>query len=623
MPDPRSISVLYVDDEPALLEVTKMFLEKTERFSVTTAVSVAEAGPLLASCRFDAIVSDYQMPVTDGIEFLKQVRSTDPLVPFILFTGKGREEIAVKAINNGATFYLQKGGDVKAQFAELAHRLGVAVSAARAEEELKRNFIALREQEQLLKEREAYYRAVFENTGTAMVVIDSDTTIRLANGESERLFGYPREMIEGNMRWPDLVPEPERARMVAWHHARREKGGEAPRDYVSSIVNRSGRVRAVRITVGMIPGSDRSVASLIDITDQAKADEALRQSEMIHRTIFEMSPEPIVLTTAEGIISYVSPASLSMFGLSSEKEALKTSLLDWIVPEKREDVGLAVRRFMQSGMQMAPPALYPLHRKDGSRFYAEISSSKLTGPEGKTAGLVSIIRDVTDRITAESALRKAGEKLNLLSSITRHDIHNKLMVLMGYIELARVAKDPGAVSDFLRKIDEITTMLSEQIEFTKDYQELGVHSPAWQGLSAIVARAGRELGTGEIRIADDLGYLEIFADPLLVKVVYNLIDNAIRHGGHVSTIRFAYEDRGNELVLTVGDDGEGVAVEDKDRIFSKGFGKNTGFGLFLVREILAITGMTIAETGFPGKGARFEIRVPAEDYRFRRPQGSV
>ena len=619
MPESRPISVLYVDDEPALLEVTRMFLEKIGGFTVTTAESVALAEPCLASCRFDAIVSDYQMPVTDGIEFLKRVRSTDPLIPFILFTGKGREEIAIKAINNGATFYLQKGGDVKVQFAELAHRLRMAVAAARAEEELQRNFVALKKQEELLKDREAYYRAVFENTGTAMVVIDSDTTIRLANGESERLFGYPRRVIEGNMRWPDLVPAPMREKMVQWHHARRKNGGNAPRDYVSSIVNGSGEVKAVHITVGMIPGSDRSVASLIDITDQARADEALRQSEMIHRTIFEMSPEPIVLTTAEGVISYVSPASLPMFGLSSEKEALGTPILDWIVPEEQDRVRTVFIKFMQGGNKTAPPALYPVRRKDGSRFYAEISSSKLENAEGKVAGLVSIIRDVTDRITSETALRRAGEKLNLLSSITRHDIHNKLTVLLGYIELARVAKEPDAVQDFVRKIDEIAGMLGEQIEFTKDYQELGVHSPAWQGLSAIIARASRELGTGELKIVDDLGYLEIFADPLLVKVVYNLIDNAIRHGGHVSTIRFAYEDKGSELVLVVEDDGEGVAVQDKDRIFSKGFGKNTGFGLFLVREILAITGMTVSETGFPGKGARFEIRVPCENYRFRRP----
>ena len=620
MHDNTPISILYVDDEPALLEVTRLFLERMGGFTVTTADSVAAARKLLESCRFDAIISDYQMPLTDGIEFLKQIRKTDPAIPFILFTGKGREEIAIQAINHGATFYMQKGGDVHGQFAELAHRLRMAVSAARAEDELQKNFAKLQKQEQEILNREAYYRAVFENTGTAMIVIDEDTTISLANEKSGQLFGYDREEIEGCLHWPDLVPEDERERMLAWHRTRREGGDSPPpREYESCIVTKAGSIRKVHITVGMIPGTRKSVASIIDITDRIRAEEALRQSETLHRTIFEMSPDPLILTNAEGIISYASPAAIPMFGLSSEKDALGTPIFDWIVPEGRNSIRNIVGQFMTSREMTAPPALYPLHRKDGTRFHAEISSSKLTNAEGRPIGLVSIIRNVTDRITAETALRRASEKLNLLSSITRHDIHNKLTVLLGYIGLARMAKEPAPVQEFLRKIDEIAGMLGQQIEFTKDYQELGVHSPAWQRVSMIISRAAGELDTGKVTIADECGYLEIFADPLFGKVVYNLIDNAVRHGGHVSTIRFGYEDEGTELILFAEDDGEGVAAKDKERIFAKGFGKNTGFGLFLVREILAITGLTISETGFPGRGARFEIRVPCENYRFKKP----
>ena len=204
---------------------------------------------------------------------------------------------------------------------------------------------------------------------------------------------------------------------------------------------------------------------------------------------------------------------------------------------------------------------------------------------------------MTDRIAADDALRKAGAKLNLLSSVTRHDILNQLTVLIGYIELARRAKDPAAVQDFLRKIDEIAGMLGDQIGFTKDYQELGVHSPCWQCIPDIISQGSIRAGTGDVKIVSECAGLEIFADPLLIKVVYNLIDNALRHGGSVSTIRFRYEKSGDDLVLVAEDDGEGVRVQDKQKIFSKGFGKNTGVGLFLVREILAITGMSVAETG--------------------------
>ncbi|MGD0080932.1 MAG: response regulator [Methanoregula sp.] len=478
MPDHDSISVLYVDDERSLLEITQLFLGKASGFSVRTTTSGAEALDILSSGRFDAILSDYMMPQMDGIEFLKIIRQQDPEVPFILFTGKGREEIVIQAINNGATFYVQKGGDATAQFTELAHKIRQAVAAARSKE-------------------------------------------------------------------------------------------------------------------------------------------ALRQSEMLHRTIFETSPDAITLTNTDGILSYTSPAAISLFGLASEKDALGTPLFDWIVPEMREEVKERFLQFIRSKSPTSPSSLFLLQRKDGTRFHAEISSSVLTGADGEPVGMISILRNVTDRIASDDALRKAGAKLNLLSSVTRHDILNQLTVLIGYIELARRAKDPAAVQDFLRKIDEIAGMLGDQIEFTKDYQELGVHSPCWQCVADIVSRAASGLGTGDVKFVNECGELEVFADPLFVKVVYNLIDNAFRHGGAVSTIRFRYEESGDDLVLVAEDDGEGVRVQDKQKIFSKGFGRNTGFGLFLVREILAITGMSIAETGFPGTGARFEIVVPRGNFRFR------
>ena len=121
------LRVLYVDDESALLEVGKRFLERGGEFSVTIITSATAALPLLEQEQFDAVISDYQMPKMDGISFLKAVRGLGNDIPFILFTGKGREEIVIEAINNGADFYLQKGGDPTSQFAELSHKIRHAI----------------------------------------------------------------------------------------------------------------------------------------------------------------------------------------------------------------------------------------------------------------------------------------------------------------------------------------------------------------------------------------------------------------------------------------------------------------------------------------------------------------
>ncbi|MFA5222377.1 MAG: response regulator, partial [Methanoregula sp.] len=112
------ISILYVDDEPVLLDTVKLFLEKDHEFVVSTAISAREALEMLTTTRFDAIISDYEMPEMDGIKFLKMIREKYPDLPFLIFTGKGREEIVIESINNGADFYVRKGGDPKAQFAE-------------------------------------------------------------------------------------------------------------------------------------------------------------------------------------------------------------------------------------------------------------------------------------------------------------------------------------------------------------------------------------------------------------------------------------------------------------------------------------------------------------------------
>jgi signal transduction histidine kinase len=108
---------------------------------------------------------------------------------------------------------------------------------------------------------------------------------------------------------------------------------------------------------------------------------------------------------------------------------------------------------------------------------------------------------------------------------------------------------------------------------------------------------------------------EIHADLLLSRVFFNLLDNSLRHGGHVTRISAGYNETPEGLLIFWEDDGAGIPKENKDRIFERGFGKNTGLGLFLAREILAVTGISIRETGEPGKGARFEIVVPQGSYR--------
>jgi signal transduction histidine kinase len=211
----------------------------------------------------------------------------------------------------------------------------------------------------------------------------------------------------------------------------------------------------------------------------------------------------------------------------------------------------------------------------------------------------------------------ANHKLNLLSSITRHDINNKLTVIKSYLALLKKDHADPATADKYGKITTAAQQISAMIWFTKEYENIGVNAPVWQDCRQLIEAAAGQVAERQVQVRNDIpADTEIFADPLIAKVWYNLLENAVRHGGKITTVRFFEENAGGGPVIVCEDDGDGVPADEKEKIFERGFGKNTGLGLFLTREILAITGITITETGEPGKGARFEIAVPKGGYRF-------
>jgi signal transduction histidine kinase len=335
------ISVLLVDDEPDLLEVAKLHLEKTGSFSVDTCQSAPRALSVIAKKRYDAIIADYHMPVMNGLDLLKELKAKGDTTPFIMLTGTGPEDVVIDALNAGAMFYLKKGKNLDAPFSDLSHKLHLAVQQ-----------------------------------------------------------------------------------------------------------------------------------------------------------------------------------------------------------------------------------------------------------------------------------RKSDRNHELFSAISRHDLLNKIAALTGYVELVRAHTDDRDILNYMTKQQMILGTIRDQLQFIEDYEKIGVQKPCWQPLAPIIRKASSLLPLDSITLTlvgiDDV---ELYADPLLLKVFYNLLDNTLRHGKHITTVRIAIEKTHDGYHILYEDDGVGIPSAEKESIFIRGKGKNTGLGLFLIREILSMTGITIHENGVVGKGARFEITVP--DVRFR------
>jgi len=223
--------------------------------------------------------------------------------------------------------------------------------------------------------------------------------------------------------------------------------------------------------------------------------------------------------------------------------------------------------------------------------------------------------NIAERKSAEEALRQVNRKLNLLSSLTRHDILNKVSVLLGYLDKAKTLALDTTLLDYLDRMDTSTKAIGKLVKFTRDYKDLGINPPHWITLKNCMNEVTEWIDPNAVRLTLDVGEWEIYADPQVTRVFKNIFENARIHGKHVTEIfvECTKNDRGLDVII--GDNGIGIPEELKSEIFEPGMMRNRGLGLFLAKEILSITGLTIEENGVPGKGARFEIHVPLECFR--------
>ncbi len=379
---------------------------------------------------------------------------------------------------------------------------------------------------------------------------------------------------------------------------RRKDGTDVPVEINAHIVNLQDK----RIVV----------SGVRDITERKRGEEALSELSTYNRSLIEASIDPLVTISHEGKIQDVNTATENATGLP-RLELIGTDFSDYFTePEKARE---GYREVFLRGKVLDFPL--EIRHRDGHHIPVLYNATVYRDRDGKIQGVFAAARDITIRKQAEDALHLANRKLNLLYGITRHDINNQLTVLVGYLRILEKKQPDPLFHEYFLMLASAAQRISAMIQFTREYESIGVHAPIWQDCRTLVDTAAEQVPPGMVRVINDLpAGAEVFADLLIVKVCYNLMDNAVRYGGKITFIRFSIEERDGVHVVVCEDDGDGVVAEEKERIFERGFGKNTGLGLALAREILDITGISIKETGEPGKGARFEMTVPKGMWRF-------
>ena len=341
---------------------------------------------------------------------------------------------------------------------------------------------------------------------------------------------------------------------------------------------------------------------------QQEAEEKLRTSEMQYRSFVESVEDSIYTVDRDCRYLLINARHLFRRGLSPEMYAGKR-YGDFHSQEETAIFSGQVARVLASKSQVQDE-----YEQNGKHFLRKLNPVIDTEVNDVTA-ITVISSDITERKNAEKNLETINRKLNLMNDITRHDMLNQLTVLNSFLTLAGEQSEEIGTKKYLVKGEQVIDTILGQILFARDYQKIGVESPQWQNISATIVKARLSQKSTSVTIDDRCSEIEVYADPLFEQVLYNLLDNAVRYAGPQPEIRFFLEEEPDRLVLVCEDNGPGVPQENKEKIFLRGFGKNTGLGLFLIREILSMTGMSIRECGGAGKGSRFEIAVPTGKFR--------
>jgi PAS domain S-box-containing protein len=463
-----------------------------------------------------------------------------------------------------------------------------------------------------LRESTDLLTGILQASPVGVYRMDPSGHITFINDTFTQITGIPFNGIRGRY-WADILPGEERNRILG-------ELGEVIRERRKS----SAEVRYIHpdgtpywLFGQTVPITDKEgnlsgwVGTITDITGQKLIEDALKESEEQYRALTENTPDILFSTDMAGMITYASP-QVSKYGFRAE-DVIGKPLRNFIHPADIARVEDNLNLELKKGAQFV--SQFRILDKSGTIKWFEEKSSLRLDLSGQPIGIYGILRDVTERKRVEDAIDIANKKLNLLNQITRHDILNTITGLLGCVDMAKATHSPEEKEQLLNDIRDLTRVIQRHITFTREYQEVGVHLPQWQNVNEIINKVLQNFAKSGLTFHSEFEKTEIYADPLLEKVFYNLVDNAIRYGSTITTISIYphISDRGFSLVFE--DDGVGVEPGQKSEIFKRGVGKNTGMGLFLTAEILAITGISIEENGIFGKGARFEMRVPNGTWR--------
>jgi PAS domain S-box-containing protein len=505
-----------------------------------------------------------------------------------------------------------------------------------------------------VSESEKRYQTIFENTGTATVIIENDMTISLINAEFEQITGYGKDEIELKLKWTDLIVPEYREKVESYHIDRRTETGSAPHHYETRIINKSSEILDVYMTVSLIPGTMQSLASFVNISDLKKAEAAVAKLA----AIVDSSDDAIISKTLDGIIRSWNHSAEGIYGYTADEVIGKNVSI--LLPEDRPDEVNQILQMLKNGERIDHFETVR-KRKDGKLIHVSLTISPIYDSKGKIIGASTIARDITDRIRRDEELRSQQQQLiqadklatlGILSSGLAHEItnpNNFIMLNSGIIKkawddaapiLAEYYESHGdfalAGMPYSQSFDKLTRLLDglsegsvrikRIVQSLKDYVR---HEPGELGQSVklnevvksaiVIVNNLIKKSTDHLSISYDESVPEIKGNTQqLEQVVINLITNscqALTDKKQKLSISTQYDRGSHSVVFRIEDEGRGISDDDMKYIMDPFFttkrdSGGTGLGLSITSNIIKNHNGSLKINSREGQGTLVTVKIP-------------
>ena len=463
------LQVLFIDDDPWLLNIAQLYLEKTGFMKITPISDVREAMGLISERSFDAIVSDYHMPNMDGIGLLTRLKESGNNTPYIIYTGKGREEVVIEALNKGADFYIQKSGNPKSEFTELASKIQYAVDRRISERELT-DAIANLERSQKI--------AHIGNW-----ILDMEEQVFTSSDEGLVIFGFPSNYKPTLLEVQNTI-HPDDKILARNSLDQLLKTGEPYNIDVRILRHDTGELRHIQSQGHLLraePEKNQVIfGTNLDITDRKKTEEALSKTNSYLENLITIASVPIIILDPDGIITRINRSGEELIGISTD-QVVGRSIQTLFPPDQAEIEMASILNALCSATKKAVE-LEMLHA-DGTVKTVLWNSATLYETDGVTpVATIAQGQDITDqrRLERQRDVAEVQIQQNLAElAILNDGIRNPLMAISGYAELynnqeitKKILKQVGLIDEMVSRVDRRWAESEKILNFLRKHCEV-------------------------------------------------------------------------------------------------------------------------------------------------------